>query len=129
MSGNELLNDIKTAALEAVSASYPCEIKFGTVTSVKPLAVRLEQRIILSADMLIVPQKFTDHKIKITAGNVKDFYFGGDENSDAQPVIPPHQHAVGDLEITVHGELNVGDKLILIRQQGGQKFLIFDLLA
>lgn len=124
----ELLSDIKTAALEAVAASCPCEIKYGTVTSVNPLLVRLEQRITLSENMLILPKKFTDHKVKITAGNVKNYYFLTEDNSGSEAVDPPHEHAVGDMEITVHGGLNAGDKLILIRQQGGQKFLIFDLI-
>lgn len=126
MNGTELLNDIKIAALEAVSAACPCEIKFGTVASVNPLAVRLEQRITLSGGMLILPQKFTDHKIRISAGNIADHYFTSDDNSGSEPVKPPHTHAVGEMEITVHGGLKSGDKLILIRQQGGQKYLIFD---
>ena len=126
MNGSEILNDIKIAALDAVEAGCPCEIKYGTVTSVKPLLVRLEQRITLSEEALILPRKFTDHKLKISAGNVCDYFLG--DNSETEPVSPPHVHAVGDMEITVHGELNIGDNLILIRQQGGQKFLIFDLI-
>lgn len=126
MNGSELLNDIKLAALEAVSAACPCEIKYGTVTSVDPLLVRLEQRITLSGEMLILPRKFTEHKVKISGENISDQYFSGDT---LEPVSPQHVHALGELEITVHGGLKVGDKLILIRQQGGQKFLIFDLIA
>lgn len=136
MNGSAILSDIKTAALEAVGASAPCEIKFGTVTSVKPLLVRLEQKITLSSEALILPRRFTVHKVKITAGNVADFYYLSDdvsenvsENSGSEPVEPPHKHAVGDMEITVHGGLKAGDKLILLRQQGGQKFLIFDVSA
>lgn len=124
--GSEILNDIKKAALEAVSAACPCEIKFGTVTSVKPLTVRLEQKILLSGEALILPRKFTDHTVKISGKNIGDFYFSS--GSSAEPVDPPHTHALGEMEITVHVGLNVGDKLILIRQQGGQKFLIFDLI-
>lgn len=129
MNGAEILNDIKIAALEAVSAACPCEIKYGTVTSVKPLLVRLEQRVTLSGEMIILPKKFTDHRVKISGGNVCDFYFSSGENSSTEPVDPPHVHAVGEMEITVYGGLNIGDKLILIRQQGGQKYLIFDLIG
>lgn len=128
MNGAEILNDIKIAALEAVSAACPCEIKYGKVTSVKPLLVRLEQRVTLTEEMLIRPRKFTDHTVRISGGNVRDFYFLSDDNSAFEPVAPPHVHAVGEMEITVHGGLNIGDKLILIRQQGGQKYLIFDLI-
>lgn len=129
LNGTELLNDIKTAALEAVTAACPCEIKYGTVTSSKPLLIRLEQRITLSGDMIILPKKFTDHRVRISAGNIRDFYFTSDDDTAFEPVSPPHVHAVADMEITVHGGLKVGDKLILIRQQGGQKYLIFDLLS
>ena len=88
--------------------------------------MRLEQRITLSAEALILPKKFTDHTVKISGKNIGDFYFSPDGSSE--PVDPPHTHAVGEIEITVRGGLKAGDKLILIRQQGGQKYLIFDLI-
>lgn len=120
---------VKRAALQAVGASFPCEIKYGFVTGVKPIKITVEQRLVLSERQLIVPRRFTDHSVKITGGNVRDFYYVSDNRDSSKPLAPPHFHAVGDMEIEVHGALEIGDEVILIRQQGGQKYLIFDVLG
>lgn len=129
MDGFSILEYIKRAALEAVGASAPCEIKLGVVGSVKPLGVMLEQRVTLTEKQLILPRRFTDHAVRISGGNVGGFYFLSDDRSDTDEVKPPHVHALGEMEITVHGALEIGDNVILIRQQGGQKYLIFDVIA
>ena len=54
------------------------------------------------------------------------FYYTGDVNSGTAPVSPSHVHAVGTIEVTVHNGLAVGDGVILIRQQEGQKFIVVD---
>lgn len=126
MDGSDLLEYVKRAALEAVDASAPCEIKFGVVQSVSPLRIGVEQRLVLSESMLILPKRLTDHTIKISGGNVRDFYYLSDNFGETDEVQPPHVHAVGEMEIVVHNSLEIGDEVILIRQRGGQKFLIFD---
>jgi hypothetical protein len=38
-----------------------------------------------------------------------------------------HRHSIeGKKEITVHNSLVVGDEVILLRQQGGQKYVVWD---
>lgn len=128
--GEDLLEVVKRAALSAVESSFPCELRFGVVVGVQPLRIGVEQRLVLSEAQLILPRRFSDHSVRISGGNVRDFYFSGEApDAAAEPVSPPHVHAVADMEITVHGALRVGDEVILIRQQGGQKYLIFDLLG
>lgn len=42
------------------------------------------------------------------------------------PVSPSHVHAMGKIQVTVHNGLVVGDEVILLRQQGGQKYIVVD---
>ena len=81
----------------------------------------------LSNKQLILSRNVTDFKIKISGGNIQNYYHtGATEDSGTAPVSPPHVHAVGKIEITVHNGLAVGDEVILCRQQEGQKFIVLD---
>lgn len=123
---NELVNTLKRAAVEAVEAGKPVNVYFGEVVSASPLKINVEQKMILGEKQLILSRNVTDFKTKITAGNIKNYYYTGDVNSGTAPVSPSHVHAVGTIEITVHNGLAVGDEVILIRQQEGQRFVVVD---
>lgn len=113
---NDLVRVIKKAAEDANQAGYPVNVMTGTVTGVSPLTVTVEQRFTLSSAFLIVPEHLTDHKVNMSfAGQT-------DEAGD-----PAHRHGYGgQLTMTVHNGLKSGDSVVLIRQQGGQKYLIVD---
>lgn len=123
---NELVDTLKRAAVEAVEAKKPVNVYFGEVVSVSPLKINVEQKMILGEKQLILSRNVTDFKTKITAGNIKNYYYTGDVNSGTAPVSPSHVHAVGTIEVTVHNGLAVGDKVIILRQQEGQKFIVAD---
>ena len=123
---NELVDTLKRAAVEAVEAGKPVNVYFGEVVSASPLKINVEQKMILGEKQLVLSRNVTDFKTKITAGNIKNYYYTGDVNSGTAPVSPSHVHAVGTIEVTVHNGLAVGDGVILIRQQEGQKFIVVD---
>lgn len=123
---NELVDTLKRAAVEAVEAGKPVNVYFGEVVSASPLKINVEQKMILGEKQLILSRNVTDFKTKITAGNIKNYYYTGDVNSGTAPVSPSHVHAVGTIEVTVHNGLAVGDEVILIRQQEGQRFIVVD---
>lgn len=123
---NELVYTLKRAAVEAVKAGKPVNVYFGEVVSASPLKINVEQKMILGEKQLVLSRNVTDFKTKITAGNIKNYYYTGDVNSGTVPVSPSHVHAVGTIEITVHNGLAVGDGVILIRQQEGQRFIVVD---
>ena len=123
---NELVETLKRAAIGAVEAKKPMKVCCGEVVSSSPLKISVEQKMILGEKQLVLSRNVTDFKTKITAGNTKDYYYTGGVDSVTAPVSPSHVHAVGSIEITVHNGLAVGDKVILFRQQEGQKFVVVD---
>jgi len=123
----ELMKTIKRAALDAVKASKPVEVCFGKVTSASPLKILVEQKLPLGEGQLILTRNVTNFKTYITGGNVKNYYYtGSDTDGGTAPVVPSHVHAIEKVQITVHNGLVVGDEVILIRQQGGQKYIVVD---
>lgn len=124
---NELVETLKRAAVEAMEAKKPVNVYFGEVVSAAPLQINVEQKMVLGEKQLILSRNVTNFKTSITGGNIKNYYYtGSTTDSGTAPVSPSHVHAVGKIEITVHNGLVVGDEVILIRQQEGQKFIVLD---
>lgn len=123
----ELMKTIKRASLDAVNASKPVEVCFGKVTSASPLEILVEQKMILRKSQLVLCRNVTDYKTYMTGGNIQNFYYvGSPPNVSTLPVSPSHVHAMGKIQVTVHNGLVVGDEVILLRQQGGQKYIVVD---
>lgn len=80
---HNMIKIIKQAAVEAVEASAPVQVLFGTVESASPLTVRVDQRFTLSKEFLVVPERLAN-------------------------------------------TFDVGENVLLLRMQGGQKYVILD---
>ena len=76
---------VKQAAVEAVQAEKPLELRFGSVVSSSPLTVRVEEKLLLTSAFLLIPERLTD-------------------------LLP-------------------GDRVALLRVQGGGRYLLLDRLG
>jgi hypothetical protein len=139
----ELVRLIKRTAIAAVNATKPVNICFGTVISDSPLQIFSEQKLTLGEKQLILSRNVTDFEIDVTmewesetalsthTHGIKGSDSDGDSiNFTSQPTDLSHSHSVkGRKGITVHNKLVVGDEVILIRQQEGQKYIVVDRLG
>ncbi len=119
----ELMKTIKRAALDAVKASKPVEVCFGKVTSASPLKILVEQKLPLGKGQLILTRNVTDFVTEVTVDWATENKGGGNGYASYET----HKHPIkGRKKITVYNGLVVGDEVILIRQQGGQKYIVVD---
>lgn len=109
---NDLVRAMQQVSSDATAAGAPATIMSGTVISGKPLKIKVEQRFEIGGSMLIVPEHLTDHEIRVTVRSAP--IDSGDDSVQYS----------GEMIVTVHGGLQSGDNVQLIRQQGGQKFLV-----
>ena len=110
---NEFLNLIKSAAKEQRESDAPATVCHGVVTSASPLSVQIDQRFIVSAANLIVPQHLSSYTVSATIDG---------STADAEG----HNHKLGSYSLRIDNSLKTGDRLILVRQDGGQMYLIVD---
>lgn len=114
---NDLLRLVKKSTKDVINTMYPATVMFGTVESVSPLRVYVEQRFHLTADQLIVPKHLTDYEVEVVL----------DDWSTETGGTYSHNHTISEnKKITIKNALKTSDKVVLIRQHGGQKFFIAD---
>lgn len=119
----DLYNAIKQGAQGAQDASKPCAVVFGTVTIAEPLTVNVEEKLTLSTAQLVLARGVTDYTTDMTVDHTTESTSGGSGES----AYSDHAHAyVGRKEFLVHHTLLVGDRVVLLRMQGGQRYVILD---
>lgn len=101
-----LIESIKIAALEAVEATKPCAIIYGKVIGTNPLQIQIDQKLILGSKQLILTKNVMNYETEITLIN--------EDNSKAKR------------KAVIHSGLKNGESAILLRAQGGQKFIVLD---
>lgn len=99
----ELVKIIKKAAIDAVESTKPVQIFFGTVENTNPIRINVEQKMVLGEKQLILTRNVTDYETGIQEG----------KEGDIKKYI-------------VFNGLQPGDKVLLVRQQGGQKYIVWD---
>ena len=97
---------MKRAAMDAVTNAKLTDLRYGEVKSVNPLKVQISNQFTLPASMLIVPQHLTDYNVEVEVNWTPE--------------------VSGTKTMKIKNALKVGDKVALIRQFGGQSYLILD---
>lgn len=109
-----LVKAMKQAGVEATNAGGPVTVCFGKVMNTAPLQILVDQKMTLGAAQLVLTRNVTDYETEVTVE-------WETETSDE------HNHIlIGKKKITIHNALMVGDDVVLIRQQGGQKYIVVD---
>ncbi len=144
---SDLVKLIKRASTDAVETTQPTAVLFGVVTATEPLEITVEQRFVLGMAQLILSRNVTEHTLKVSmaweverSGDAKHSHTatvavesGGDPShthgatATVETSNLEHLHEViGEKELVIHNALQLEEKVLLVRMQGGQKFLVVD---
>ncbi len=133
---SELVKAVKKAAMDAVKADKPVEVYFGSVISADPLKILVEQKLTLGAEQLVLTKAVTDHWVDIEVSHftVNDDFMIPDHThvtpagpSDTGNLDTKHKHAYkGRKKIMIYNGLKTGEKVLLIRFDKGQRFVVLD---
>lgn len=123
-----MLNLIKQAARDVTSSGNPVEMFEAVVVSAPPsLSIKLKGNdgLIIPKELIVVAELLTKHKrrVKLSSKNIKD--------EETLQGLAPHQHdltsiVLDDAELEFLNELAAGEKVMVIRLSGGQKYWICD---
>lgn len=146
LNATELVKIIQKIAVEAVKASNPVHICYGEVINTNPLSIAVDQKMILGSKQLVLTRSVTDYDTEVTVDwntQITTVTHGhgvsGQNDFSSEPIhshlwngtltdtTTSHNHdIVGRKKIRIHNGLSLGDKVILMGQQGGQKYIVLD---
>lgn len=120
---DDFIKSMKKVAVEAVKASRPADMTFGTVISTSPLKVKVDQKLILTSAQLVLSRNVTDYRLSVTMNHSTEKESGGSGDS----AFASHSHDIrGMTTLTVHNSLKVGEEVIMMQVSGGQKYIVLD---
>lgn len=99
---DDLVRLIKKTAVDAVNAMDPVAIRYGEVISTNPLQVRIDQKFILGEAQLKLTRNVIDYEtqMSVSGGAIQTY--------------------------KVHNALKKDEKVLLLRMQGGQQYIVVD---
>lgn len=139
----ESMKMLTTSLLESMQMA---DIFFGTVTKESPLEISIDQQFILTEEFLVLSNMVKDHPVDLTVSFqtendkflIKDHTHPyEDTQPNGQPVTKStqttpdldvtHKHEIKHkIKVIQHYGLKNGEKVILLRMQGGQRYLVLD---
>lgn len=129
----ELIDMLHQISQQSQEASQPTDLRVGTVTSANPLEISINPNMApLQAGVLYLTVSVVEKKIPVLQHNhvIHDTYTGGGTSEDnlLQSNIICYENGqalpVEDGYIILNRALAVGDKVLLLRVQKGQKFIV-----
>lgn len=107
-----MLDQLKRIAQSTNNSDVPCTFLFGTVVSTSPLKVQVDNRFIIEGAALVTlrPQ------------------MGGERNTHTHKVKISGVEYTTEKEKQTYYGLQNGDKLALLRERGGQRYLVLGVI-
>ncbi|UAW07796.1 hypothetical protein PVJ1_00062 [Psychrobacillus phage PVJ1] len=109
-----LIDLIKRVSLQAFNASNPVNVLFGTVSQEKPLEIEIHQKLKLTREFLVLTERVTRYEVDLEHDHTNSAGITTKALTNLLKKTP------------IRTGLKKGDKVVLVRVQGGQKFVVWD---
>lgn len=120
---NRIVDTLKSLVLDTVNAGTPMEVVIGEVIAVNPYQIQVDPKIIIPESNLVFTKNTTDYTVEMSVDHVTENRAGG--SGDAE--FESHNHDYyGRKKFLVHNSLVLGDKVILLQESGGQRYIALD---
>lgn len=128
-----MIDVIKEVIEKLLERKKMTKLEFGIVESVKPLTVRIDAKKLLQEEDLILSHLVKDYYVDITVQHSTDSIYGSWNTSHSHPdagnnsIPTDHEHEYkGRKKILIHNGLLKGEKVVMVRQEGGQLYYVLD---
>lgn len=133
-----IVNALKSASVNAVEDNKNTSIITGTVTSINPLSIFIDQKFVLDENQLVLSRNVTDYTINYQVSQNAEMQSdnahqktetqSGNANENIKTQSDNYNSHVGTKSCNVLNSLKIGEIVIMISMLGGQKFLVLDRL-
>jgi hypothetical protein len=121
----EFLKQMQEVVKNTNEAGQPADYVFGTVTKASPLQIQVSQKIVLTDAQLALTRNVTDYEVNVSITGWKTQTKSGGSGY-AEFASHNHDIEISKSKMTIHNALKVGDKVVMMKQKGGQQYLVID---
>lgn len=123
---NDLVKIIRKAAVEAVEAAKPTAFTHGKVISADPLTVEVDQKIRLKPMQMELGETMQEYEVEAEL-ELEELELNLELEIEGE-VVAALAKGDGKMKgkIKIRRSLEPGMDVILVRQQGGQKYTVYD---
>lgn len=137
---SDMIRLFKKIAKEEIENGDPMVLQTGTVIQINPIHIRVDDRIVHREERgdLIFTHLVRDYEVDITVSHsvenidtIKNEKYTKPGKAE-EPTIPmsdltEHNHTYkGRKKIIMHLALKEGEKVLLLRENGGQRYIVLD---
>lgn len=120
---HRIVGAIKEIVVNTIRSLSLSDVEIGEVVSVDPLIIQTESKISLDASSIVLTKNTSLHSIDMSVDHLTENRAGGGGMAE----YASHNHEYkGRKTYLVHNELLVGEKVILLRESGGQRYIAID---
>ena len=124
---SEFQKVIKKAARDEMDASKPVKVCYGEVTSDSPLKIQVDQKLVLETEQLVLCRNVTDYECDVEFSLKTEKLDHNHTGVHGLTSTKTLQYEVKNKKkMKVYNALKKGDAVLLLREQGGQKFIVID---
>lgn len=119
----KIVNTIKEIASTVISNGEPMEVIVGEVVSVSPLAIKIDPKLTVPEENIILTKNTSEWTMEMSVDHVTENRAGGGGMAE----YASHNHEYkGRKKYLVHNQLVMGDKVIMLKETGGQRYIALD---
>ena len=120
----DLVNSIRGMTSRQVGAMKPADIFVGTVLTEEPLTIKMSDKLVLDDKCLYLGTLVVDHNVDMTVHHLTE---KRESVQGSEPDYRSHDHEYeGRKRFFVCMGLKKGEKVLLLRLAGGQKYYVID---
>lgn len=118
-----MVSVIKEIVLSTMLACDLSDVIIGEVIATGPLCIKIDSKTVLEEGNIVLTKNTCEWSVDMTVDHHTENAAGGGGYAE----YASHNHGYkGRKTYLVHNQLVVGDKVILIRETGGQRYIALD---
>ena len=119
----KIVGTIKEIASTVIQNGEPMEVIVGEVVGVSPLAIKIDPNLTIPEGNIILTKNTCEWTVEMSVDHVTEKRAGGGGLAE----YASHNHDyTGRKKFLVHNQLVVGDKVIMLKETGGQRYIALD---
>lgn len=119
----KIVNIIKEIASTVIQNGEPMEVIVGEVVSASPLEIKIDPKLTIPEENIVLTKNTSEWTMEMSVDHVTENRSGGGGYAE----FASHNHEYkGRKKYLIHNQLVVGDKVIMLKEPGGQRYIALD---